>query len=309
MSTDSYTAYGLHIRSELALHFPPADPAMAATAADVTVRLGAAPAALPAPADSLGFWQTAPGAFLLDVQGVARYLVSDGRDILVDPSPQAGDRDLGVFLAGSAMGALLQQRGVTTLHASAIRTEGGAAFFLGHSGAGKSTLAAAMQRRGYALLADDVTALSWDTGGRPQVLSAAPGVKLWADALKALSLDGRERERIRDGIEKYRVSPGGFCAAPQRPCAAFVLGGHNRDEFETTTLGRRDACRVLTTFTYRPRYRRGLGQTLSHFRMTTALAKQTPTIRVTRPSDLSRIEMLADRIETALQAPEQAVAG
>ena len=70
--------------------------------------------------------------------------------------------------------ALLQQRGVMTLHASAIETQAGAVLFAGPSGIGKSSLAAALVERGNTMLADDVTGVVLDAAGRPVALSAFP---------------------------------------------------------------------------------------------------------------------------------------
>ena len=65
--------------------------------------------------------------------------------------------DIRVFLLGSCLGALLHQRGVLALHASAIETDQGAVLFMGDSGMGKSTTLQAFIKRGYKMLADDIT--------------------------------------------------------------------------------------------------------------------------------------------------------
>ena len=116
-----YTAYGLHVRSPFALPFTPLpdgphgggphDGGRGSNGErdsggergphdepDVRIRIGTAPAALPAPADRRGLWESAPGAFLLDVPGVARYLATDGCDVLVEP--YGGGNDVGVFSSG-----------------------------------------------------------------------------------------------------------------------------------------------------------------------------------------------------------------
>ena len=93
-----YRAYGLWVRSPIPLPFVPV-PVPPTGEPDVTVRIGATPEALPAPADKCGLWEAAPGAFLMDVPGVARYLVTDGRDLLVEPHG-GSDHGAGVFLTG-----------------------------------------------------------------------------------------------------------------------------------------------------------------------------------------------------------------
>ena len=116
-------------------------------------------------------WQARPGAFLMRVEDIARYLVTGGRDMLVDPLG-TDDGEVVAFFASSPFTALLQQRGVATLHAASVATKAGAVLLLGRSGIGKSSLAAALVERGYPLLADDVTGVTLDAGGRPVVLPA-----------------------------------------------------------------------------------------------------------------------------------------
>ena len=119
--THWYRAYGLRIRSAVALPFDPL-PDSGAFEPDVTVRLGAVPETLPAcngHSIRSNRWQARPGTFLMRVEDVARYLVTGGRDMLIDPLG-TDDGDVVAFFASSPFTALLQQRGVVTLHAAAV---------------------------------------------------------------------------------------------------------------------------------------------------------------------------------------------
>ena len=293
-----YAAYGLRVHSPIALPFVPASSGPD-EAPDVAVRVGAVPAALPAPVDKRGHWQSAPGAFLLNVDGVARYLVTEGRDILVEP--RGSDRDVSVFLTGSVFAALLQQRGVVTLHASAIETQAGAVLFLGRSGDGKSSLLAAMVQRGHAMLADDVAGVVLDRGGRPMVLSAFPCARLWADVLDELGWQPRTRRRVRKDMEKYLVPVERFRAAPLAVRAAYMLTPSPGIGIEIEPCTRRAAFEcLLRKYTYRKGYLSGLSQRPAHFRAVAAMARQVPVVRVKRPAHPLRINALADEIERSL---------
>ena len=244
-SPRDYEAYGLRVRSPVPLPFArgredPEDPA-AAGEPDVVVRLGAVPAALAGPADRRrapgghAVWEAAAGAFLIGVHGVARYLVTGGREVLVEP--RGGDaREIGASLAGTVWAALLLQRGIVPFHASAVEFEAGAVLFLGRSGAGKSSLLGALLKRGHAMLADDVAGIvpdsllrgtrggapipsagaveeegvsssggagpsyfpAVDADARPMALPAYPRLRLCADAVEALGWRGQVRERVRE---------------------------------------------------------------------------------------------------------------
>ena len=294
-----YSAYGLRIRSEIAL---PLSAAPSEREPDVRIRNGAVPETLAVSRTGRRNWEAAPGLFRLEVEGVARYLVREGREIVVD---RAGDDDTAVvpFLLGSVLAACLQQRGVLTLHASAMATGGGAVLFAGHSGLGKSTLLAAVVDRGYAMLSDDVTGIVAEgDGGDPRVLPAFPSLRLWSDAVEALGWEGRTQGRVREGVEKYLVPVERGVKGPLPVRAVFVLTIHNRDGIEMETVPTASAFEYLARCTYRKRYASGLGRGREHFRMLAALAGGIPVVRVARPLRGLPIAELADRIEGCLRA-------
>ena len=297
------TAYGLRVRSPFPLPFLPVS-GLPHRDPDVTIRIGAAPASLPAPADRYGLWESAPGAFLLDVPDVARYLVTDGRDVLVEPRG-GSDHEVGVFLTGPVFAALVQQRGVVTLHAGAIGTGAGAVLFTGLSGSGKSSLIAALVGRGYAMLADNVAGVVLDEAGRPVALPAFPGLRLWAAMLDELAWPGQPLERVRPELEKYLAPVERFHTAPLalRAVCRLTLGNGDGDGIEIETLPAAGAWGWLLKSTYHWKFLRGLGQLPTQFRTVTELARCVPVMRAVWPLRLPpfRIDVLADRVEEHLR--------
>ena len=310
-----YTAYGLHVRSPFALPFTPLPDGPhgdggSQSEPDVRVRIGTAPAALPAPADRRGLWESAPGAFLLDVPGVARYLATDGRDVLVEP--YGGGNDVGVFLIGPVFAAVLQQRGVMTFHAAAVEVGAGAVLLLGRSGDGKSSLLAELVKRGYPMLADDVAGVVLDADGRPVALPAFPCLRLWADVLDKLAWPERARSRVRPGLDKYLVPVGDrFRSTPLPVRAVCRLSSFAEDGVEVETAPAAGTFSWLLRSVYRRNFLRGLGQHPACFRTVTALAKRVPALFVARHSWPLRLDALADRIEEYLRerGPEAPPAG
>ena len=239
---------------------------------------------------------------------MARYLVTGGRDVRVEPCG-GSDHEVGVFLTGPVFAALLRQRNVVAFHASAIETDVGAVLFAGRSGSGKSSLLAALVDRGYAMLADDVTGVVLDAGGRAVALSAFPGTRLWADTLDALGWQGRKRKKVREDEEKYLVPMERFRDAPLAVGVVCMLESRPQEGTEVETASTDDALRGLWRYTYRRRLLRRLGQRPVYLRTIGTMAKRVPVMRVTRPAHPFRLGALADRIEECLRELPAATGG
>ena len=318
-SSRDYTAYGLYIRSALALPFEPL-PGPPAGEADVTIRFGPTPAALPRlrdtdmmkPIERGILWEAAPGTFLIHVPGVARYCVTAGRDTVIEPCGGSDRSAVSSLFTGTVLAALLQQRGLISFHASAVATGTGAVLFAGWSGVGKSSLLAALIERGYAAMSDDATAVEMDAAGQPRALAAFPYVRLWRDVLDTLGWRGRTR--VQEGMEKYLIPIGSFSPAPLPVRAVFFLTQSHRSDVTVESMSSPEAFAVLRKNTYRKTFLKGLGQQPQHFRTLAAMAKNVPVFRVTRPTHPFLLDMLADRIDAHLRgeppfAGEDAVAG
>ncbi len=84
---------------------------------------------------------------------------------------------------------LLHQRGFSVLHAATVAFDGSAIAFLGDTGQGKSTLALAFHKRGYGIVADDITAVTVDEEGAPVAVSGPQWLKLCPDTIVSLGED------------------------------------------------------------------------------------------------------------------------
>lgn len=293
-----YTAYGLVIASELELeHLAPGE-----GPADVTITVGETPASLEGEIVRFADWQALPGRFLIAVAGIGRFLVTDGRSIQVEPAPGVAHDDLVSYLLGSALAALLQQRRILPLHASALQTEFGAILIAATSGTGKSTLAGALQARGLAQMSDDVTGIVFDPAGRAIALSAFPGVRLWPDSVTALGRQNDNSRPVRPGLDKAYLRIENFCAEPQPIRAVIGLEVHNRPDISVTPLPAQDRASWIISHTFRKRFMRGHGLNDFHFQAATALARQVEMIQLRRPSEGSSVDALADRVLGLVQS-------
>ncbi|MGB1025894.1 MAG: hypothetical protein ACPGYL_04995, partial [Rhodospirillaceae bacterium] len=106
-----YTAFGLLLCSDLACpELTPVPAPPAPQSADIHILCCDLPEHLPGAKRVGQRGQLTKDQFQIQIPGVARYRISAGQTIQVDPDPQADPRDLRLYLLGMAFGAALYQR-------------------------------------------------------------------------------------------------------------------------------------------------------------------------------------------------------
>ncbi len=271
----AYRVYGLEVASDYELPELMAGPGRP----DLTIHRASVAEPLASPVVDGPHVQAAPGRFRLRVPGVATFLATGGNDVAVATELGAKPEEVRVFLYGSVLGAILHQRGVLPLHASAVSDGAQAILFAGHSGHGKSTLAAAFLEHGYRLMADDVTAV------RGAVAAPAyPHIKLFA---ANGSLDKQWRA----------VGDERFLGEPRPVTHVYVLLPDQRGEVALEEAASGSArLDLLIEHTYRSGFLAGLGVREVHFRACATLARQARVTAVRRPAAGCPVDELRQRI-------------
>lgn len=249
--------------------------------------------------DSPASMDASPGRFELQIPGVARYLVEQGRTITVEPVPGSDAAAVRLFLLGSAIGALLHQRGVLPLHGAALRSSEGYVVIVGVSGAGKSSLAAALRKRGWPLASDDISAVRL-VDGRPCLFPGYPESKVWPDVLTGLGDDPDEFTRVRASIEKRRVPVANFCDEVGPIATVIALTTGNVEQPAFTELSSGSQMVVLKRNIYRAGLSVSLGAHGDHFATIAELANQTRMWHLKRPLLGLPPNELAELLETHL---------
>lgn len=294
----TYSLYGMTLESSLKL--PELKHTGAQSPADIVIKTGNVVESLDNVTARGVMYEMNASQFRLSVDGVARYVVNRGEEIVIEPDASADDNSVRLFLLGSAIGALLHQRGLLPLHGSSIETPKGAVVFVGSSGAGKSTTVAAFHKRGYSVLADDVTVAIPGDDGSLSIMPGYPQIKLWSNALDKLEHASDNLERIRPQLEKFALPLGeGFRSEPLKVHSVYLLSTKNTDEFDITPLTGMRKVRLLKNNTYRGRYIEGTPGTDNSL---LALAKQVRVCKVTRPSAGFDLDRLVDMLEEDFNA-------
>lgn len=286
-SGHDYNLFGLALRSEIEL--PELRPAAAGQEPDVVIRRGSIDAE---GEERAGFNLTAWGA-ILNVPGVGRFAIREGREIIVEGAPAASPQNQRLYLLGSAMGALLHQRGLLPLHANSVVLKGRAIAFCGHSGAGKSTIAAWFHDRGDAILADDVVALRGASGEEVVAYPGVPRLRLWRDALEKGGRDAADYGRSFDSLDKWDVPTRQPRTASPVPLAKIYVLARAAADSEGPVIRRLagiDAVNALVANTYRGRYVRLAGLSQDHLATCLAIARAVPIFEAARSWDLEAFD-------------------
>lgn len=286
MTGGKYAVFGLVLESELPL--PELLPAPDDAPADVVIRFGAA-------GDD---HHISPEEVNLVVPKVASYRVHGGRSIEVSPREGASDRNIRLFLLGSAFGAIIHQRGLLPLHANAIEIGGRAVAFMGHSGAGKSTMAAWFLDRGHRILADDVCVVVPNAAGVPLAYPGIPRLRLWREALERSGRNADELELAFDNMDKFNLpTPRPSQSGPIPLSHVYLLEKAEEQAAEIKILSGVAAVDALVANTYRGGYLARMGGTKRHLLACLELVKGVPVFRASRTWGFEGYDEQAGRLE------------
>lgn len=245
------------------------------------------------------------GGVRMSIPNAGDYVIKNGDRIEVRAEKKADERNVRLFLLGSAMGTLLHQRGLLPLHANAVEIDGSAVAFMGESGAGKSTLAAWFHERGHRILADDVCVVSFDGKGHCWAQPGIPRLRIWRQSLPAVGLtaDGLERSYAGDDkYDKWDVPVAhhlrGLNPAPLS--AIFILT--RGDKFDLLRLEGVQAMQELFAHTYRGAMVNRAGTAEAHWNQCLRLLAEVPVFRLQRVWDIDKLREQNEALLTAVRA-------
>jgi hypothetical protein len=241
-------------------------------------------------------WERAAGALLVSMPGLARFLVREAGEIVVEPLAGATPEDLGIFAAGPMLGLLLHVRGRIVLQASAVAVAGGAVLFCGPTSAGKSTLAAALGQRGYPIICDDLCAIDLAAPGEPRAVADTTTLKLWAQAAKQLDLE--PGPPVRAALRKHHVLPPAGAVAAASVRAIYVITEARPSD--TPGIARPnivDVALLIRSSAFRPNVMRALGQRGAYLAAAAQLANAAGVFTFKRRLGFERMDAALDELE------------
>ncbi|MGG4167742.1 aldolase [Rossellomorea vietnamensis] len=242
---------------------------------------------------------------MFKVPELAIFCIQDGNRINYSPLSAGNNDQIRLYILGTCMGALLNQRNSLPLHGSAVAINGKAYAIVGDSGAGKSTLASALINKGFPLLTDDVIALKNNKDGHPLVLPAYPQQKLWENSLKEFKIDSANLSPLFERETKFAVPiREQFFNKPLPLAGIFELVTCEGEKVKLDSMNPLERLHVLFQHTYRNLFIKRLGLREWHLQYTASFAKNIEMYRLTRPTSRFTASELATLIEETVLKEE-----
>jgi len=218
------------------------------------------------------------GLYLLSIKGIARYLIKDGQEIIIDIEPNADLDAVKLMLLSPVIGILLIQRGLLPFWGSSVIHQGKAYALLGHSSTGKSFLAAGLKQKGFQVLSDNLCVLNNNTP--PLVYPGYPFLMLWQRGMLRLGESHDGLKPVRKGLKKYIYPLNKTQHNKPAPLAGvYLLSSHNKEEFNIEPLTGFQNMFKLLDFTYNEPLIRTMGMIKQRHKIASITAKTIPIKR------------------------------
>lgn len=252
---------------------------------------------------ALRIWEVANGSLLrMDyIDGTKFWLDRGGKAVWAVWPDSSSLQDTATYLLGPVLGYLLRMRGVTCLHASAVALGNVAMAFVGVEGAGKSTTAAALARRGHAVISDDIVALT-ELDGNFIVSPAYPYMGLWADSASMLFGPANRLPTFSPNYDKKQLLLAQnrlrFQEKPMSLGAIYLLGERTAEESgpRVEEPSKQEILLALVTNTYVTNLI-DANTRAKEFELLGRLVGSVPIFRLRPHQDASRIDRLCELIE------------
>jgi hypothetical protein len=291
-----YWAYGLTVASEI--EFPELYAQPVAVYTDVLLVFGKVPAVDHRPNGYYGKrLDITSDEYRLEVKDVAKYHVSQGKKIIIEPCPEAPSDMIRLFCLSNAFAALLHQRRIIPLHGAALLNGDKLVMILGDSGSGKSTTMAALLQKGLQPFSDDVCVPAF-MDGEFKFYSSYPMMKFWKSTLEMDGLDMKVDRKIRPDLEKYGLYfHDSFIIEAKQPEVIFILKISDQvSQVCISPIHGISLFQELERNAYRGEYIGATDLQMEHFNFFSRLANQVPCYKIEKPDGGTKLDLITDLI-------------
>ncbi len=268
---------------------------------DVRVLLGTVPKYINEVLEQSDQYQLSRTEFAFDIEGIAKYYIREGHEIVVEPYPEVEIDRVIVYLLGTAMGVLLIQRNRVAIHGSAVSVGQSALIITGDCGAGKTSLSAAFRKNGYGFLADDIAAVSMNQNQQALVHPAFSQQRLCTDTALKMGYDLETLKLASMEENKYIVKLEEQYIGEKMPLSAIVeIRIGDSKEVLLEELRGIEKIKYIEKNIYCGALYDTIGFTNDYYQALLLIVKNTTFYRVSRPKHGFTVEEQLKRIMSEL---------
>lgn len=239
--------------------------------------------------------------FVCDIRHVAKFKITGGSLIQIDPYEQVDMELVTLYLLGTCMGVLLVQKEMIALHGSTIVINKQAVIITGRCGAGKSTLSTALRLKGHKILADDISPIIMLDNGKIMSAPAFPRQRICHDTAVKLGIDTEKLEKACTDDLKYNIDISAeFLNSPIELFGIIQVMPGDMEDAVLTELTAYEKINLIKSNIFCKEFYSQADFKPSYFKKIIELAKNIHTYRLMRPEGKftveRQIELVIDEI-------------
>lgn len=236
---------------------------------------------------------------LFEIEGIARYYVSDGTQVIIEPLSDKWSEILLHFYC-NCIAAILYQRGFIPIHASGVFINDKSVLLISApSGFGKSTTAIKLAELGYKVFSDDTVIINIESTAC-QATASYPMIRQWQDTIdNQLLLNEVEKKELWNEIELNKF--GFYFHETFEVNAVKVLGivflSKQGTEIGIQTLKPTAALQQLGKNVYRKGWVTAMKKQILLYNHLTEISSKIPMWMASRPENIDTYDTFSREIE------------
>lgn len=242
------------------------------------------------------FTQFNENEFFYQIPDIARYFVSNGNKVVIEPLCEDWDSIL-LFFYSNCIAAILFQNDLIPFHVSGVLdARGGLWLFAAPSRTGKSTTALKLKEKGYTYFTDD-TALITIEDDVCVAIASYPVLRAWENTINNQQLYAlADAKQLRAEINKFGIAFHDDFVSTSQKVKGIIFLDMQGDSIQIEKMKPAIGMQYLGNNIYRNKWVHGMNKQLLQFKTVSAISQKVPFWKATRPKDKPSFDSFADAI-------------
>lgn len=242
------------------------------------------------------FTQFNENEFFYQIPDIARYFVSNGNKVVIEPLCDDWDSIL-LFFYSNCIAAILFQNDLIPFHVSGvIDKKGGLWLFAAPSRTGKSTTALKLKEKGYTYFTDD-TALITVEDNQCVAIASYPVLRAWENTMNNQQVYTlSEGKQLRAEINKFGIAFHDDFVSSSQKVKGIIFLEMQGDSIQIERMKPAKGMQYLGNNIYRNTWVHGMNKQLLQFKTVSAISQKVSFWKATRPKNQPSFDSFADAI-------------